>query len=262
MKKIFQKIFGKTSNSIINPSLHESFSVPKVSNYSYKIYGSETQIVEINLAPFQSIALEPGSIIYMDRGITMDTSLNSGGKSTISRMLSGSSLFLVNLTYENNQGSGRISIGSNHYGSILAFNLEDQDNELYFCNNSYLCSSLGISIEAIYIGMSIGIVERKLFLQKFTGAGTVFIKGGINPQKISLGEDKTIIVSAASLLGFTSTIKYSIKTNLHPQNIISKNNFLMLSLKGPGEAYIQQSSKDSYISELSQSIISKAAYLN
>lgn len=257
MKKVLEKLFrvkkheSKTSEELIGDMK---------GMFSYKIHGVETQILEVDLAPFQSIRLEPGSIIYIDQGITMNTSIGPSASQSISRALSGSSLFYIDLTFELKSGSGRVALGSSHYGKILPFNITDIENRFIFANDSYLCSSSEVKISSTFSGLPIGLLEHNVFLQEFSGKGTIFIKAGISPKKITLTENNFIFVAASNLLGFTSEIKCSLKPNLHPQSIVSQKNFLMLKLKGPGEVYIQQFSKDTYETGICQSIMKSMQY--
>ena len=167
MRKIPQKIFGGWASRPKAES-PDNITSPISNVFSYKIIGFESQILEIDLSPFQSVRLEPGSIIYIGQGVTMNTSVGSSKKQGIIRLLSGSSLFLVDLTFENNLGSGRVALGSSYSGQILAMDMKDFPDGFLFAYGSYLCSSFGVNIDSRFSGFSTSLVMG-ISLQKFSG---------------------------------------------------------------------------------------------
>ena len=58
---------------------------------SAKIEGEESHVAMVNLGPGETLRAEAGAMLFMEHGITMDTSL-SGASSAFSRMMTGMSL--------------------------------------------------------------------------------------------------------------------------------------------------------------------------
>ena len=218
----------------------------KTSNYSFNILGFDTQLLELNLLPYQSVRIDPSSLIYHEPGITMDTKMMTSSSSGIQRAISGSSLFVIDLTNENEKNAALVGLTPNHYSQILHFNIEDFKSPLCFVCDSFLCSGLGVDIESKYFGLKMALVCKNLFMQKFTGKGSVFIKAGINVKDILLKTDDCLIVSSNSLLGFEDTVGLSLSANLHPQQVSTRYNFYMLRIKGPGKVFIQNTSKEGF----------------
>jgi uncharacterized protein (AIM24 family) len=79
----------------------------------YKIYGEELQCVEIILDPNETVIAEPGSFMYMDDGIRMETLFGDGSSQSGflgkimqagKRLLTGENLFMTAFT---NVSAGR-----------------------------------------------------------------------------------------------------------------------------------------------------------
>ncbi|OMJ78050.1 hypothetical protein SteCoe_22253 [Stentor coeruleus] len=256
MKKIFS-FFKNTSTQ--KPSYQELLS-SSCKTFNYKIFGTESQLLEINLSPYQGLTISPSSLLYMDQGISMSTSTISGSKSALQRVLSGSSFFLVQMFNENPKSPAKVAVGASSYSKILSFDIGKYPQGLYFVNSSYLCSSIGVAINARFKGTSVSLVEQSLFMQKFAGHGDVFVKGGVNPRTLYLTQDQSVVISSESLLGFTDGININLRKNLHPQNIVTGKNFLLLELTGPGEVFMQNTSQSAYETSLVNQIAESSIY--
>ena len=58
----------------------------------YKIYGSDLQLIEIELDPGEGVRAEVGTMTYMEQGIEMQTTTGVGLFSGFKRMLTGAGL--------------------------------------------------------------------------------------------------------------------------------------------------------------------------
>ncbi|HRO76081.1 MAG TPA: AIM24 family protein, partial [Crocinitomicaceae bacterium] len=95
----------------------------------YEIIGEEMQIVEIELDPQETAVAEPGSFIYMNDNIQMNTIFGDGSNNDNTgflgkilgagkRLLTGENLFMTAYT---NVGSGklRVAFASPYPGKII-----------------------------------------------------------------------------------------------------------------------------------------------
>lgn len=255
-----KKIFSFFKNTSTQKSSYQELLSSSCKTFNYKIFGTESQLLEINLSPYQGLTISPKSLLYMDQGISMSTSTISGSKSGMQRVLSGSSFFLMQMFNENPKSPAKVAVGASSYSKILSFDIGKYPQGLYFVNSSYLCSSIGVAISARYKGTSVSIVEQSLFMQKFAGHGDVFVKGGVNPRTLHLTQDQSVVISSESLLGFTDGISANLRKNFHPQNIVTGKNFLLLELTGPGEVFIQNTSQSAYETSLISQIAQLSIY--
>ena len=226
----------------------------KPSNYSFSILGCDSQLLELNLLPYQSVRIDPSSLIYHEPGITLDTKMMTPSSTGLQRAATGSSLFVIDLTNENEKSAALVGLSPSHYSQILHFFIDDLETPLCFVSDSFLCSGLGVDIEAKYFGVKMALAKRNLFMQKFTGKGSVFVKAGINVKEIVLGNGDSIVVASNSLLGFEDSVEVGLSVNLHPQLVRTEDNFYMLRVSGPGKVFVQNTSKEGFELGLASSL--------
>ncbi len=83
----------------------------------YKIFGNDTQFVEVELDPGEAAVGEAGAMMYMEDGIAMDTVFGDGSSQQRGfwgklvgagkRLVTGESLFT---TVFSNQGNGKLKL--------------------------------------------------------------------------------------------------------------------------------------------------------
>ena len=104
---------------------------PKVwLHIGYKILGGDIQFVEVELEPGRAVVAEPGAMLYLEAGVTMET-VAGGILSAGARLLSGESFFLT--TFTNGSGQKRqVAFAASFPGKIFAIRL---------CGPSARCSN-------------------------------------------------------------------------------------------------------------------------
>src|SRR5688572_25978698 len=88
-----------------NPSTADAatIAVPTPNALAHRIVGSDLQYVEVTLAPGAEMVGEPGSMMYMNEGITQETILGDGSDApfltrlwgSLRRAFTGESMFSV-----------------------------------------------------------------------------------------------------------------------------------------------------------------------
>ena len=63
----------------------------------YRIYGDDMQMVEIELDPGEGVRAEAGAMMFMEKGIEMQTSTEGGLFKGFKRMITGESFFITTL---------------------------------------------------------------------------------------------------------------------------------------------------------------------
>lgn len=61
----------------------------------YTIFGNDLQLVEIQLDPEEGIRAEAGTMIYMEKGIQMQTGTGGGIFKGVQRIFTGESFFIT-----------------------------------------------------------------------------------------------------------------------------------------------------------------------
>ncbi|MCK4493826.1 MAG: TIGR00266 family protein [Methylococcales bacterium] len=218
----------------------------------YKIYGVETQFVEIELDPDESAVAEAGAMMYKTEGVEMETifgdGANHGNESFMNkllgagkRLLTNESLFTTVFTQQK-QGKGRVAFAAPYPGTILALNLADYEGKLICQKDSFLAAAKGVQI-GIHFQRKIltGLFGGEGFImQKLEGDGWVFIHMGGTLRKIDLAVGETLQVDTGCLGALTQTVDYDIQQAGGVKTMLfGGEGVFFATLKGPGTVWLQ-----------------------
>ena len=145
----------------------------------YKIYGSDLQLVEIELDPREGVRAEVGTMTYMEDGIAMQTTTGGGMFAGFKRMLTGEGFFISTFI---NSGVRRARVGfaAPYPGKIIPLDLGQLGGTFFCQKDSFLCAAKGIDIEIAFTRrLGAGFFGGEGFiLQKLQGDGLAFIHAG------------------------------------------------------------------------------------
>lgn len=204
---------------------------------NYNIQGSDLQVLNIQLQQGEQIKAGQGTMVYKSSNVTFD--VNSFNIiSMIKRMLTKESLFLPTYTCEN--GVGIVGFSSGKVGKLVAFELNGQ-NQVIGEANAYLCSDTGVEIDVHRTSFkSAAFGGEGLFLQKYTGVGTVIlgVYGDIIEYNLEVGQE--IHVDTSKLVAFDSTVSYEIvRAGSVKNSFLGGKGFFLNKMVGPGRVVIQ-----------------------
>jgi uncharacterized protein (TIGR00266 family) len=207
----------------------------------YNIVGSDLQAVEIELDPSEAVRAEPGSMLYMEDGIEMQTNNEGGVFKGLKRMFMGEGFFVTNFINTSNQ-KRKLAFAAPYPGTILALDLNTVGNEFICQKDSFLCAAQGIEVEISFNKkLGAGLFGGEGFiLQKLSGDGLAFIHtGGFLMQK-TLKEGETLRVDTGCLAGFTTGVAYDIKfVGGFKNTVFGGEGLFYATLTGPGTVYLQ-----------------------
>ncbi|GAO94479.1 AIM24 family protein [Pseudomonas syringae] len=153
----------------------------------FKLYGAETQFVELELDPGESAVAEAGAMMYKTCDVQMETIFGDGSNQSSGllgslfgagkRMLTGESLFTTVFSQQGS-GKGRVAFAAPYPGTILPLNLRDFGGKLICQKDSFLAGAKGVSIgiqfqKKILTGLFGG---EGVFFARLTGPGTVWLQ--------------------------------------------------------------------------------------
>jgi len=207
----------------------------------YKLYGDDMQIVEIELDPGEGVRAEAGTMMYMDRGIEMQTSTGGGLFKGFKRMITGESFFITTFLNNSNQIS-RVAFGAPYPGKIISLDLDKVGQEFICQKDSFLCAARGVEIEIAFTKkIGAGLFGGEGFiLQRLIGNGMAFIHAGGTIIERDLAAGETLRVDTGCLAAFAPTVDYDIQFIGGFKNALFGGEGLFLaSLTGPGKVYLQ-----------------------
>jgi uncharacterized protein (TIGR00266 family) len=210
----------------------------------YKIEGDNLQIVRITLNPGEEIYAEAGKMVYKTFNINMETKMvgeGLGGKllGALKRKVAGESLFTTHFTSA--KGLGEAGFAGDFPGRIEA--IQVSDNRTFLAQrDAFICAQDSVEFSiAFQKKIGAGFFGGEGFiLEKFSGAGIVFIHAGGDFLTFDLKEGQGLQVDTGCIVGFDDTVDYDvqfvggIKTAL-----FGGEGLFLTTLKGPGKVILQ-----------------------
>ncbi|MBM7615750.1 TIGR00266 family protein [Alkaliphilus hydrothermalis] len=207
----------------------------------YKIYGTDMQIVEIELDPGEGVRAEAGTMLFMDNNIEMQTSTSGGLFKGFKRMVTGESFFIT--TFLNNgRGKEHVSFSAPYPGKIIPLNLSEFGGRFICQKDSFLCSANGVEVEIAFTKkLGAGFFGGEGFiLQRLEGNGMAFIHAGGTIIERELARGEVLKLDTGCLVGFSETVDYDIQFVGGFKNALFGGEGLFLAkLTGPGKVYLQ-----------------------
>ncbi|MDI9615782.1 MAG: TIGR00266 family protein [Methanothrix sp.] len=206
----------------------------------YSILGDDLQVLEVQLAPGESIRSETGAMLFMDDGIEMSAS-TGGILKGLKRAVAGDGLFITSFT-NRSDGVKRLAFSAPFPGKILPLDLNEINGQLLCQRGAFLCGESDVEIKVAFTKrLGAGFFGGEGFiLQRLKGRGTVFIHAGGALITRDLGAGESINVDTGCIVAFSRDVDYDIRFVGGVRNAIFGGEGLFLArLTGPGRVYLQ-----------------------
>lgn len=206
----------------------------------YTILGDDLQVLEVQMAPGESIRSEAGAMLFMDDEIDMSAS-TGGIIKGLKRAVAGEGLFITSFTNRSDDMK-RMAFSAPFPGKILPINLDEFGGQLLCQRGAFLCGESGVEIELAFTKrLGAGFFGGEGFvLQRLRGRGMVFIHAGGALITRDLQEEEVINVDTGCLVAFSRDVDYDIRFVGGIRNALFGGEGIFLArLKGPGRVYLQ-----------------------
>ncbi len=207
----------------------------------YRIFGDDMQMVEIELDPAEAVRGEIGAMMYMEKGIVMQTTTGGGMFSGFKRMVTGESFFIS--TFFNNGGArSRVAFAAPYPGKIIPIDLNLHAGTFLCQKDAFLCAARGIDVDVAFTKrLGAGFFGGEGFiLQRLSGDGMAFIHAGGTMIQRDLAPGEVLRVDTGCLVGFDETVSYDIQFVGGFKNALFGGEGLFLAcVSGPGTVYLQ-----------------------
>ncbi len=217
----------------------------------YHIHGEEMQFVEIELDPQEAVVAEPGSFMFMDNDITMQTIFGDGARDTDSffdkllnagkRVLTGEKLFMTAFTH-GGSGKAKVAFASPYPGRIVPLDLSHLGGKLICQKDAFLCAAKGVSV-GIEFQKKLGtgfFGGEGFIMQKLEGDGMAFVHAGGTIIERNLMPGETLKVDTGCIVAFTKDVNYDIQFIGGVKNtIFGGEGMFYATLQGPGTIWLQ-----------------------
>lgn len=205
----------------------------------HEILGSEMQVAVVELSNEEFVQAEAGSMFFMEGDIEMDIKVPGGWVGGLKRMFVGES-FVLPIFKAKKEGS-KVSFAPSYPGKILELDVSPSKT-WQAQKDSFLFAYGNISINIAFVKkFKVGFFGGEGFiLEKFSGAGKVFVNcGGFAIEK-TLSEGETIQVDTGCIVAFEESVKYDVRAMRNIKTALFGGEGLFIStLSGPGKVILQ-----------------------
>ncbi|MCK4490367.1 MAG: TIGR00266 family protein [Anaerolineales bacterium] len=207
----------------------------------YTIFGDDLQLVEIQLDPHEEIRAEAGTMIYMEKGIEMQTGMGGGVFKGVQRIFTGESFFITSFL-NNTDVIKRVAFAAPYPGKIVPLYLTSLGGTFICQKDSFLCAAKGIEIEIAFSKkLGAGLFGGEGFiLQRLVGDGLAFAHAGGTIIEKNLKAEEILSVDTGCLVAFSPSVDYDIEFIGGFTNALFGGEGLFLAkLTGPGKVFLQ-----------------------
>lgn len=218
----------------------------------YSIFGSDMQLVEIELDPAEAVIAEAGAMMYMDQSIDMDTIFGDGTEKSGSgfmgkllgagkRVITGESLFMT--VFENHgQGKQKVAFAGPYPGKIVPLDLTEYNGKIICQKDAFLCAAKGVSVGiAFQRKLGAGFFGGEGFImQKLEGDGMAFAHAGGTIIQRDLLPGEVLKVDTGCIVAMTATVNYDIQMVKGIKSaFFGGEGLFFATLQGPGRVWLQ-----------------------
>ncbi len=207
----------------------------------YTIHGDDLQMVEIELDPQEGVRGEVGTMLYMDKGVKMQTGTGGGLFKGVKRVFAGESFFITTFLNEGTEKKS-VAFAAPFPGKVIPLDLENLGGSFICQRDSFLCAARGTEIEVTFSKkLGAGLFGGEGFiLQKLVGDGLTFVHAGGTVIEKTLQAGQTLKVDTGCLVAFAPSVDYDIEfVGGFTNALFGGEGIFLAKLTGPGKVYLQ-----------------------
>jgi uncharacterized protein (TIGR00266 family) len=216
----------------------------------YKVIGDDLQAVIVTLDPGETVIAEAGSMMYMQDGIVMNTTLdpNAQGGGLMNKLfqgakraISGDSFFVT--TFANGAHNRQdVAFSAPFPGKIQPIDLREWGGTLIAQKDSFLCAARGTNVTVAFTRrIGAGFFGGEGFiLQRIEGDGLCFLHACGTIHEVRLGGTESLRVDTGCLVALEQQVDYDIEMVPGVKTALFGGEGLFFArLRGPGRVLLQ-----------------------
>ena len=201
----------------------------------------------VHLDVGESINAEAGAMMAMSPGIEMITSTQGGVLRGLKRSMLGGESFFMN-EFKATANGAHVVVAPALPGDIITWPLTG--NTVYLQSGSFLAAPRGIEIDSKWGGAKTFFSREGLFMLKCSGVGELVVSSYGAIHAIELGAGQTYTVDTGHMVGWDEGVTYEVVKAGNWKSTLLGGEGLVVRLTGPGRAYIQSRSPESFVAWL------------
>ncbi len=209
----------------------------------HEIIGSTMPVLEIQLAPSESIVAVSGELSWMTSTIELETTTQFGGGGGLlgafKRVVGGGSLFMTEYTARGTEG--KVAFATKLPGHIVPVDVSPGQTYLIH-RHGFLCATPGVQLSlGFQQSLGAGIFGGDGFiLQKLEGQCEAFVELGGEIVTYDLAPGETLRVHPGHVGMFESGVRFDITRIKGIRNMLFGGDGIFLAaLTGPGRIWLQ-----------------------
>jgi uncharacterized protein (TIGR00266 family) len=201
----------------------------------------------IHLDVGESVNAEAGAMMAMSPGIDMVTSTQGGVLRGLKRSVLGGESFFMN-EFKATTSGAHVIVAPALPGDIITWPLTG--NTIYLQSGSFLAAPNGIDIDSKWGGAKTFFSREGLFMLKCSGVGDLVVSSYGAIHAVDLAAGQTYTVDTGHMVGWDEGVAYEVVKAGNWKSTLLGGEGLVVRLTGPGRAYIQSRSPESFIAWL------------
>lgn len=196
-------------------------------------------MIHFNLEKGESVYTQTSSMFFKSSNVSMKTVSIGNIAEGVSNAITGDTIFVTE--YSPLNGNGEVTFTGELPGEMITVNI-DKSREMIIQKNAFLCASKEINLDMeVSKKLSADLINREGFiLQRISGQGTAFLVANGNTILRTLEHGETLDVSPGNIVGFDSTVKFSIDLIPGIKNMLfGEEGYFFIQLTGPGKVILQ-----------------------
>ncbi len=208
----------------------------------------------VHLDQGESANAEAGAMMAMTPTIELETSTQGGMLRGLRRsVLGGESFFMNRFTAAG--PDAHVVMAPALPGDIVVWEMTGQT--VYLQSGSYLASAATIDVDSKWGGAKTFFSKEGLFMLKCTGTGPLVVSSYGAIQALDLAAGQRYVVDTGHMVGWDAGVEYHVRKVGGWKSTLLGGEGLVVELTGPGRAYIQTRSPESFIAWLTPKLPSQ-----
>jgi uncharacterized protein (TIGR00266 family) len=208
----------------------------------------------IHLDQGESANAEAGAMMSMTPTIELETSTQGGMLRGLRRSVLGGESFFMN-RFTATGADAHVVMAPALPGDIVVWELTGQT--VYLQSGSYLASAATIDVDSKWGGAKTFFSKEGLFMLKCTGTGPLVVSSYGAIQALDLAAGQRYVVDTGHMVGWDAGVEYHVRKVGGWKSTLLGGEGLVVELTGPGRAYIQTRSPESFIAWLTPKLPSQ-----
>lgn len=209
------------------------------------------QCVEIELDSQETVIAEPGSFMYSDYTVQMQTIFGDGSNEqggifgkllgAGKRLITGESLFMTAFTHQGG-GKAKVAFASPYPGKIIPIDLLQLGGKFVCQKDAFLCAAKGVSVGVEFQKrLGTGLFGGEGFImQKLEGDGLAFVHAGGHIIERELLPGETLKIDTGCVVAYTKDVDFDVQFIGGIKNTIFGGEGVFYAvLRGPGKVWLQ-----------------------